>query len=348
LIRKVHIVIILLINITFGYGQVQLEPACAESTEAYGVSGYSDSEFIWSFDSQYGTVLDGNGTDTITIRWGYNTGTVQLEVLEVTSQNCSNFPSRATIEIMAPDVDLGYDFPEICEDDSLVLDAGNHYEPDFSILWHDGSTGQQYTGRNSEQIWVRVTDGFGCVRYDTVSLLVHPNPELNLGSDTLICDPGSSYVLRPGDFYYYRWTNSGTGEVVENEWEYYISPLESESPDTIILEVQDYNLCWATDTMVLYPCNYGALFGDIPNVITPDNDGSNDVWNIPHMQFFEDAVLEVFDRWGRLVFRTTNVFEEPWDGTSKGRDLPMDSYYFVLDLKAPGSTPIVGTVNIVR
>lgn len=348
MVGRNHIIItVLLFNITFGYGQVQLEPACAESTELYGVTGYSDSEFIWSFDPAYGTVLEGNGTDTISIRWGYATGIVQLEVLEITSQNCSNVPSRAWIEIMAPDVDLGDDFPEICDYDSLVLDVGDHYEPAFTILWHNGSTDQQYIARNTEQIWVRVTDGYGCTRYDTVSLLVNPSPDVDLGEDIRVCAP-NSHALRPGDYSYYRWSISSTGEVIENEWEYIVYPIERDIPDTILLEVQDYNLCWASDTVVVYPCNYETLFKDMPNAITPDGDGVNDVWNIPYMQFFENAVLEIFDRWGRLVYRTTNVGEEPWDGKSKGRDLPMDSYYFVLDLNEAGAEPIVGTVNLIR
>ncbi len=351
MVSRSHIVILttlILFNITFGYGQVLLEPACAESIELYGVTGFEDSEFIWSFDSRYGTVLEGNGTDTIRIRWGYATGTVQLEVLEITSENCTNIPSRAIIEIMAPNVDLGYDFPEICDQDSMIFEAGDHYEPDYNILWHDGSTGDEYIATRTGEIWVRITDGFGCVRYDTVSLLVHPLPTVNLGRDTLLCDPGSYYIIRPGDYSDYRWSFTLTDEIIEGEWEYIMYPNESDMPDTIVLEVKDYNECWASDTLIQYPCNFEALFRDMPNAITPDGDGINDVWNISHMEFFENGVLEIFDRWGRLVYRTTNVYEEPWDGKSGGRDLPMDSYYFVLDLKVPGSTPIAGTVNLIR
>lgn len=342
---------ILTISTVFSYGQSSdLGTVCAESQEVYGVDGFDDSEFIWSFDPGFGTVIEGNGTDTITILWGYATGTIQLEVLEITSLNCSNVPSIAEIEIMAPDVDLGYEFPEICDEDSLILDAGDNYEPEFSFLWNNGGTEQQYIGRTTEQIWLRVTDGFGCVRYDTVSLLVHPLPVVSLGNDTLICEPGSTYELipAPANFSNYIWTISSTGEVIEGDWSYLIYPNNTEEPDTISLEAQDYNMCWANDTMLVFPCNYEGLFKDMPNTITPNDDGVNDVWNIPYMEFFEDAVLELFDRWGRLVYRTKNVYEEPWDGKSKGKVMPMDSYYYVLDLHSPGSKPIVGTVNLIR
>jgi len=348
---------ILTISRVFSYGQSSdLGAVCAESQQVYGVDGFDDSEFIWSFDSRYGTVVNGNGTDTITIDWGYSTGTVDLEVLEITIMGCFNVPSRGTVEIIAPDVDLGDDFPEMCDEDSMVFDAGDYHDEPFSILWQDGSTETQYTATTTEQIWVRVIDGHGCVRYDTVSLLVHPLPAVSVGGDTILCDPGSTYMIRPidpndpsNDFYSYTWTTSGTGWGREDHnSEYLVYPNSSDIPDTIVLDVKDFNECPATDTMLLYPCNYEALFRDMPNTITPNGDGVNDVWNIPYMTFFDEAVLEIFDRWGRLVFRTTNVFEDPWDGRSKGKDLPMDAYYFVLDLHKSGSKPIVGTINLVR
>ena len=98
----------------------------------------------------------------------------------------------------------------------------------------------------------------------------------------------------------------------------------------------------------MLPCNIAELFRDIPNTITPNDDEANDVWNIPYMEYFEEAVLEIFDRWGRLVYRSTNVLDEPWDGTSNGNELPMDSYYYVLNLNMFNTPPIVGTVNLIK
>ena len=66
---------------------------------------------------------------------------------------------------------------------------------------------------------MRVTDGFGCVRYDTVSLLVHQLPTVDIGQDTVLCDPGSTYAIRPGDFSSYTWTNSNTNWESEDKGE---------------------------------------------------------------------------------------------------------------------------------
>jgi gliding motility-associated-like protein len=342
---NIIILILLLILSLSVCGQVQLEPACAESVQQYGVEGYESSLFWWYFDHQYGRIIEGDGTDTVTIQWYYPTGTVQLEVIEVTIAGCSNVPSRATIEIMAPDVNLGDDFPEICDEDTLVLDPGDDFQEPYTFLWNDGSTNQEYVAASTELIWVEVTDGYGCSRFDTVSLLVHPLPHINLGNDTIYCDQNMPLALDPGDFASYSWiSSSGT----ESSGSIFYAHAASFIPDTIILDVTDFNSCPASDTLVLIPCDFEALFRDMPNMITPDGNGQNDVWNIPYMQFFDDAVLEVFDRWGRLVYRTTSVLEEPWDGTSNGKPLPMDAYYFVLSLGVMDAPPIVGTVNIIR
>jgi gliding motility-associated-like protein len=341
---SISILSLLLINIFSVHGQVQLEPACAESIQQYGVEGYESSQFWWYFDHHYGQ-LEGDGSDTVTIHWGYPTGTVQIEVLERTISGCSNEPSRATVEIIAPDVNLGNDFPEICDKDTLVLDPGDQFEQPFEFLWSNDSTNQEYLATSTELIWVLVTDGFGCTRYDTVSLLVHPLPVVNIGRDTIFCDQSEPLVIDPGDFATYNWT---TTSGIQSTASIFYAYAATFSPDTIILNVTDINTCPATDTMLLIPCDLEALFRNIPNMITPDGNGQNDVWNIPYMQFFDDAILEIFDRWGRLVYRTTNVLEEPWDGTSNGKDLPMDAYYFVLNLNTMNAAPIVGTVNIIR
>jgi gliding motility-associated-like protein len=327
------------------HGQDRLDPACAESVERYGVTGLDNSSYYWYFDHRYGQIIDGDGTDTVTIRWGYQTHDVELEVLEMTSSNCSNNPSKAIVTIMAPDVDLGNPFPEICEGDTLVLDAGNHYQQDYEILWSNGSTSQEYMASTSGEIWVRIIDGFGCIRYDTVSLLVHPLPEVNLGNDTIYCNQQMPLVLEPGNFMTYDWTSTNGNSSIHSSYDV-SSP--SENPDTIILNIMDYHGCPGSDTLIVFPCNIPELFKNMPNTITPNGDEDNDVWNIPYMEFFDKAVLEIFDRWGRLVYRTANVAGEPWDGTSKGRPLPMDSYYYVLNLNVLNTPPIVGTVNLIR
>ena len=75
----------------------------------------------------------------------------------------------------------------------------------------------------------------------------------------------------------------------------------------------------------------------------------NDLWEIPHIDLFPDAVLEIFDRWGRLVYRTDDIANNLWNGkTMSGKEMPMDAYYFVIDLNIPNVKPMTGYVNVIR
>ncbi len=85
----------------------------------------------------------------------------------------------------------------------------------------------------------------------------------------------------------------------------------------------------------------------VPTIITPNSDGYNDEWQIRNISIFPDAEVQVFNRWGERVFSTKNPAANPWDGTYKGKVLPMDSYHYVLYLN-DGSDPRSGTITIMR
>ncbi len=42
-----------------------------------------------------------------------------------------------------------------------------------------------------------------------------------------------------------------------------------------------------------------------------------------------NTTLRIFNRWGQLVFETTDT-KVNWDGKSKGKDVPAGSYYWIL------------------
>src|SRR5690606_32143601 len=80
------------------------------------------------------------------------------------------------------------------------------------------------------------------------------------------------------------------------------------------------------------------------NEFSPNGDGVNDFFKIECIENYPDNVLQVFNRWGNLVFET-KAYANDWDGTPKGRAiiqkdklLPVGTYYYLLDL-GDGSKP---------
>ncbi len=84
---------------------------------------------------------------------------------------------------------------------------------------------------------------------------------------------------------------------------------------------------------------------NILHLFTPNNDGFNDLWEIPDLESYGKCEVKVYNRWGKLVFSSPDYHNE-WDGTSDGADLPSAAYYFIIKSETSGT--ITGIVNIVR
>ncbi|WP_425237680.1 T9SS type B sorting domain-containing protein [Ulvibacterium sp.] len=70
---------------------------------------------------------------------------------------------------------------------------------------------------------------------------------------------------------------------------------------------------------------------DYPKFFSPNSDGINDRWKIEDLTDFPDAVVQIFDRYGKLLGRI-RPGDSGWDGTFKGNPLPSSDYWFTLNL----------------
>lgn len=74
---------------------------------------------------------------------------------------------------------------------------------------------------------------------------------------------------------------------------------------------------------------------EIPNVFTPNGDGSNDVFFLKTSNLTEITAL-IFDRWGNKVYDlTSGTGNIAWDGKNmEGKDSPAGTYFYII--KATG------------
>lgn len=70
-------------------------------------------------------------------------------------------------------------------------------------------------------------------------------------------------------------------------------------------------------------------FCEIPNVITPNNDGANDVLNLVG---FGVKRIEIFNRWGRIVYEKDNYANEWFGQNQQGEKLPDGTYFYLISL----------------
>ncbi|MBS2213182.1 tandem-95 repeat protein [Carboxylicivirga mesophila] len=91
-------------------------------------------------------------------------------------------------------------------------------------------------------------------------------------------------------------------------------------------EVPDYldtDLCYDE-----YPLSKG---------FSPNGDGINDMYEIPWLGQFTEVSIEVFNRWGNVVY-TADRYLNDWDGTSNagfsiGDELPVGTYFYIINVK---------------
>jgi len=69
----------------------------------------------------------------------------------------------------------------------------------------------------------------------------------------------------------------------------------------------------------------------VPNIFTPNNDGTNDLFVPFPYRFVESVDAKIYNRWGTLVFETTDP-DLKWDGTdlNSGEKLSDGTYYYVI------------------
>ncbi len=101
----------------------------------------------------------------------------------------------------------------------------------------------------------------------------------------------------------------------------------------------------ATITITIQNCSIV-----IPTAFTPDNDGVNDTWVLENIDSaFPKNQVRLFNRWGTLVYESpVGAYESnSWDGTYKGKVLPVESFYFMIEFNDGKKDPAKGTVSII-
>ena len=337
-----RILIAILLTLFTGYtaqGQ-PLHTVLAGSTGVkYGTDLTAGSVYEWFVD---GGVIGANLNHEVEIDWGFVPGIYEIKVLETNQWGCVGDTVRALVEVTNEfDLDLGGPVIEICEGEIHTLDAGSGF---VSYLWNDNPAqiGQTFATGTAGRYWVMVVDANGLIGRDTVDIVVKPMPFVDLGRDTVLC-LDETHMLNAGNFgANYLWSTGATTQTIV---------VSGQDAPTMISVIVDLDGCIAEDAINIFRCTESKL--RIPGIFTPNGDGINDRWYILDAANNElsvnypEAIVEVYDRWGTMVFRSKPGYPEPWDGRFRSRPMPMESYHYIIMLK-DGSEDIIGNVTIVR
>ena len=157
-------------------------------------------------------------------------GTYYLTVTD--SNDCRNSDTITVIIKDKPTIDLGEDIL-LCEGAAMLSVSEN-----FShILWNTGDTDFAISISQSGVYTVTVTDEFGCMNSDTISVQIKPKLVVDLGDDIFTCN--TSVVLRTTEKWSsYLWSDGSTNPT-----------LRVNQSGTYYLTVTDQDDCTGTDSI---------------------------------------------------------------------------------------------------
>ena len=182
-----------------------------------------------------------------------------------------------------------------------------------------------------------------CVARDTILLIETDGPGINAGSDKTI-EPGDEVVIggdpTANDGVEVTWTPDQdiTSTSVFNPM---VNPLRT---TTYYVSGIDNDECFGIDSVVVTV----EKIVDPVGGFSPNGDGVNDLFVIDRINKFPEAQVQIFNRWGSLLFTSDKGYTKPWNGKFNGNELTVGTYYYVIDLNVDGEEFITGPVSILK
>lgn len=169
----------------------------------------------------------------------------------------------------------------------------------------------------TETVWARLENITGCYGYGITSFTIGVlrMPEINYTTEVtdFTVNSNSITVYMPdGDIGNYEF--SLDGRTFSNT-----TFFDGLVPGIYTLYIRSKDGC-SSLTEKIPVLNY-------PKFFTPNGDGTNEVWNVAFIYFFPDAIVNIFDRYGKLI-KNYRGKEPGWDGTYNGERLPSTDYWF--------------------
>ncbi len=324
--------------------------ACFGYTTAFeNKSAVSDGEIagvLWDFNDGTNSVQLNPEKDFL------NPGVYNVSLEVQASSGCSNSMSQEVIVHHNPVADFSVNavclnFSSKFLNTSSIDNSDRPYTLIYNWNFDDGQVSEalepnhRYKNSGGYQVQLVVTSDAGCS--DTLYRLatVYPLPTADAGADTTV-EMGFEINLQASGGTLYEWTpTDGLSDALVADPE--ARPMET---TTYILRVTDDNGCINYDTMTVIVEDAMRIIPS--NILTPNNNGENDTWNIVNIDAYPEAEITIFDRWGKLIYETTE-YNNDWQGVNFNGDiLPDGTYYYVILLNKEYGVVYKGAITILR
>lgn len=152
---------------------------------------------------------------------------------------------------------------------------------------------------------------------------------ISTSNDTTI-ESGSSASIYASGGVFYSWSPTNTVES-PNDSSTIVYP---ENTTLYTVSIIDTYGCIYNDSVLvsIEPIIDSISPIIISDLVTANNDGYNDTWNIIGIEDYPETSVRIFNTSGNLLFES-NDYKNDWNGSWNGKQLPDGTYYYIIELK---------------
>jgi gliding motility-associated-like protein len=317
----------------------------------------SITRLVWHFDEGK------NAADTLAIAYPqqgqifshtypafYGAGQHQTHTIKLfvySGKSCADFLAKEITLLPAPKLQFDQ-LPDICLNaDPLQFTQAREISGLNSSEIHftgagvsaQGTFNPALAGQGQHIITYHFTSVSGCETSISQSINVLQPPKVNAEATILVLQ-GNSILLKPhyeGSGLTYQWSPA-TGLDNANS----PTPLASPVVTTTYKVTVSNGACAQSANILVTVLHPPEIF----NTFTPNGDGNNDLWSIPHLQDYPKAHVTIFNRYGAQLYYSSGYYQ-PWDGKFAGKDVPVGTYYYIIK-PGNGQKNFSGFVTVIR
>ena len=265
---------------------------------------------------------------------------------------CSSVPFDATITVKANPIVTISAVGQLCQEASAVQIVEN--KNGFTGTGVFSGTGVSATGLfdpavsgpGTFTVNYTFTAANTCGYSTSEDITVYPTPKAYAGADFKMLEGGQATLPATASGITpltYKWTLASGAAATNLSSDAVLNPVATPKDDvSYMLTVTSANGCTASSII-----NISVLKTPVvPNTFTPNGDGVNDKWDIKYLDTYPGCTVSIFNRYGKQLYSSYG-YPNPWDGTFNGSELPVGTYYYLIDPKN-GRKVMSGSLTIIR
>lgn len=192
----------------------------------------------------------------------------------------------------------------------------------LSYLWSDGSTTSSLTIKGDKagvfeySCVVKVSEIEGTDQVENFTVTINEKPELGVSVDKRIAKIDVTAGTAPYTF------------KLDNTTDFTEMVLKDMEDGLHSVLLTDAKGCVATKSFEVYVKPIEPLEPMV--FFSPNGDGLNDLWLIKGIDSYPNALIQIFDRFGRMLCQIKGVDFKGWDGNYNGHPMVRDDYWYII------------------